>query len=283
MMKYVGTAICGAALTISAATVAFNSPVQWRSVRTNEVPVFFLADSTVAGSTMTLTLVENNSGRVIKRNRVTVAEGGNTDTITVANPFTDGDNYYSLKWSVGEEAGVLAPFSVTPVEGGIDPLALAVPTANEETTFENATNAEPIFSSDETSVHMSWNPSSLVLVVKSDEKISISIDPANLKGGFLSYSDRSIDVDFESEETTFYYSTRSFSENGIVYEDQAWSGDLSSEMNEGVAIITIPWYDLGVKAFSGRQLGFLINGKSIAFPEGSSEHAPATWGNILLK
>ncbi len=283
MMKYVGTAICGAALTISAATVAFNSPVQWRSVRTNDVPVFFLADSTVAGSTMTLTLVENNNGRVIKRKRVTVAEGGNTDTIRVANPFTDGENYYSLKWSVGEESGVLAPFSVTPIDGGIDPNALAVSTANEETTFENATNTEPVFSSDETSVRMSWNPTSLVLVVKSDENVSISIDPANLKGGFLSYSDRSVDVDFESEETTFSYNTRSFSENGIVYEAQSWSGDLTSEVKEDVAIITIPWYDLGVKAFAGRQLGILINGESIAFPEGSSENSPATWGNILLK
>lgn len=283
MMKYVGTAICGAALTISAATVAFNSPVQWRSVRTNDVPVFFLADSTVAGSIMTLTLVENSSGRVVESKRITVVEGGNTDTLKVVNPFTDGDSFYSLKWSIGEESGVLAPFSVTPVDGGIDSLALAVPTANEEATFENASNAEPIFSSNETSIRMTWNPTSLVVVVESDEKVSLSIDPANLKGGFLSYSDRSIAIDFENETTSFTYNTRSLGENGIAYEEESWDGDLKSEIKENVAIITIPWYDLGVKAFAGRQIGFLVNGESVSFPEGSSENAPATWGNILLK
>jgi len=283
MIKSVGTAICGAALTISAATVAFNSPVQWRSVRTSDVPVFFLADSTVAGSTMTLTLVENSDGRVVEKKQLTVVEGGNSDTLTVANPLDDGKAFYSLKWSVGDEEGVLAPLSVSPVEDGVDSLALAVPTVNDEITLTNATSSEPLFSSDEASVRMSWNPSSLVIVVESQKNVSLSIDPANLKGGFLSYSNRSITVDFSTETTTFSYSTRSLSDDGIAYETEQWNGDLSSEISDNVAVITIPWYDLGIKPFAGRQIGFLINGESVSYPENSSIYAPSTWGNILLK
>ncbi len=287
MVKMVGTVLCGIALSASAADIAFNSPVSWGTVRSSELTTKFIVDSSLIGSPIKLTLTSNVDGKekVVSSKSITLESVNNEYTFAVSKPVPGGSDYHAIKWEVADQSGEIAPFGMAPVSNSIDPNALvAAQTSDEVTskTYKSIKGISPI-TLGENEVSFAWTPKSLSYIVAGSGKVTLSLDPSNSKGSFVAYANRSVTIDFDKNSVKYNYNTRKVSKNEIVFTEKKWDGEMSETVENGVAIVNIPWYELGSKPFAGRQLGVVVtSGESLA-PNSAIELAPATWGNLILK
>ncbi len=285
MIKKTGAALCIATLYLSAANVAFNTPAQWSTLRTNQVTASFVVDSSLIGKQIQLTLTENNGAeKVLATKNISIKDPNNDVLFPIASTNSGGTTYFSLKWKSGEQEGVVAPFAIVSSINTIDPNAIKAVTLNGEPSAASikSAGATPI-KTGTTEVLVGWNPGGLAIAAQGSGVVSINLDADNSKSAFLSFSDRKITVDFDAQKISFSYSSRKAKDNKIIYTANAWTGDMKGTIKGSEAIVTLPWYDLGAKPFTGRQLGFSVVQGSVASPSAASETTPATWGNILLK
>lgn len=287
MVKIVGAALCGLALSATAADIAFNTPVRWGTVRSNNVTASFIVDSSLINSKMQLTLTEIVDGkeRVVSKKNIMLKDVNTELDFPLKRPVPGGTDYHSLKWEVNELEGSIRPFGVAPVSNSIDPKAVNAVKANSEIspkTYSTVPDLAP-FTVGGNEISLAWNPNALSLIVKGTGNVEISLDPSNTKGSFLAYANRTIAVDFEKNSVEYYFSTRKITKTGIEYEKNNWNGDMSNSIEDGVAVITLPWYEIGAKPFAGRQMGIMINSGDELYPKSAIEMTPATWGNFILK
>ncbi len=287
MVKMIGATLCGVALSISAADIAFNSPISWGTVRSNDVTTSFIVDSALIGSPITLTLSENVDGKktTVLSKKIIVESINNEFTFPVSKPVPGGTGYHSISWKVNDESGEIAPFGIAPVSNKIDKNAIPVIQTSEEVTaasHKTLKGTSPV-TLDNNSVAFAWNPKSLSVLVTGTGKVTVALDPSNSKGSFIAYANRSVTVDFDKSSINYGYYTRELSKSKILFSKKEWSGDMKGSITEGVAIISIPWYELGAKPFTGRQMGVLIKNEDSFVPQTAIPFAPATWGNFILK
>ena len=188
MIKMIGATICGVALTVSAADIAFNSPVSWGTIRSNDVTASFIVDSSLIGSPITLTLSKSVNGKKseVSSKKMVLKSVNSEYLFPVSKPVPGGIDYHSLTWEVNGQNGVISPFGIAPVSNSIDPKALPVVQTSEEVTAESST-VEGIssISIDNNSVAFAWNSKSLSLIVTGTGKVTVVLDPSNSKGSLI--------------------------------------------------------------------------------------------------
>jgi len=286
MIKQSGAMLCAVAFSVSAASVAFNSPAQWGTLRSNSISTSFVVDSTLVGKPILLIITENVTGveKTIATKSVVLKDQSNEVVIPVSTDVIGGAGYLSLKWKVGSQDGIVAPFAIAPISNMIDPSSPKAVTLNGDPTAAGikSSGAVPL-KVNQSDVLFGWNPGALAFVVRGSGVVEISLDIDNSKSSFLSFSDRKIVVDFDSSRVSYFFSSRKAKQNEIVYTNEIWTGDMKGSVKDGECMVTLPWYDLGAKPFSGRQLGLFVRQGDSMFPVAGQETTPATWGNILLK
>lgn len=287
MVKKITAALCGIALTAATANVAFNSPTMWGTVRENSVKASFIADSSLIGSVMKLTLSETVDGteRVVAKKSLTLNELSTEYSFTVKKPVPGGEDFHSLSWEVGEYNGVVEPFAIAPVMNNIDPKAISAVKTSSSVTADNYKTVQGIktFTVGSSEVSLVWTPSSLFMVVTGGSEVKIALDPANMKGGFRAFSQREVVVNLEKGSAEYNFYEREARTAGIHYQKNSWKGDMKTTVENKVAVVEIPWYEIGSKPFAGRQIGVLVESGDDRFPGNSITNAPATWGNFILK
>jgi len=286
MNKITGLSLCGAAFAVSAASIAFNSPMQWGTFRSNNITTSFIVDSSLVGKQVQLTLTENANGaeRSIASKSFPIKELNNEIVFPVSAAVSGGKNYLALKWKVADQEGFIAPFAISPVTAGIDPNAIKVGTLSGEpsaSTIKSAGSA--VIKAGSAELNFGWNPGSLAMTVRGKGVATISFDVDNSKSGFISFSDRTVTVDFDKKSVSYSFASRRAKENTVLYTSEIWSGDMKGSVVNGEATITLPWYDLGAKPFAGRQIGVVFANGESKYPVAAQEFNPATWGNFLLK
>ncbi len=287
MVKMIGAALCGIALSITAAEIAFNTPVRWGTVRSSDVVASFVVDSSLINSDMKLTLVQNVDGKekVVSQKNITLKEPNNEHSFSVARPVPGGTDYHSIKWEVNGKKGRITPFGIAPVSNGIDPKAISAVKSSGEITTETFSKISGLSSTKvgKNEVSLAWTSSALAVIVKGSGTVSVALDPSNSKGSFLAFSNRTALIDFDSKSMKYNFFEREITDNSISYSEQPWSGEMNGEVKDGIAVITIPWYEIGTKPFIGRQMGILVKSGDALYPETAIEETPATWGNFILK
>lgn len=282
-MKKVSLLIVFLFLMVSAINLTFTAPQLWESIRSDSLLVAFNVDSADLGNKISLSLNKHTNGKdyVVKSQVLTLKKTSESVTFKLPKQIVGGDDYYFIKWedkSGSKTKQVLAPL-------GKAPLYDLVPTNSLKIENINVTNLDklPFNKVGDNSFALSWNPTELTVVVKGSGVTSLTLDPGNLKGSFLAFSQRTIKVDFDKNETNFYYTEKTLKGDRIKYSLKDWNGDITSKIGNGVATVTIPWYELGIKPFTGRVLGIYVKNGDAKYPANAIGKIPATWGNFILK
>ena len=124
----------------------------------------------------------------------------------------------------------------------------------------------------------------IIALGNSDTDITISLDMANSKTAFLTFSNRIIIFRAEDKSISFFYPERSVNrDRAVEYRLRDWEGEMRVFDTANGKVIFIPWFDLGMQYEIGRRFGFAIHGNNLTYPVNASRHSPASWGNIILK
>ncbi len=285
MLKPVSLAVALAAMSSLGANLLLNSPTQWGTHRTKEIPVQFIADSTLYGKAVTVSLYkkENGKERVVEKKKITLSQNGNNTTFKRRLQDLGGRDFYKLKWKCEDTTanGEMAPFSIKPLKN--NGLTMV------DTVTHSLQDSKKI-SVGSSIVNFKWNNENLTITVKGDKKVSVLLDPANMKGGFLTYSNRMVTV--EGKEVSYHYFDRVYEKESektrkgsqvVNYYRKDWKGNMSSVESNGLTTVTIPWHTLGLKMSAKRIVGTMVMGENKSYPKGSDRYEPATWGNFYLK
>lgn len=260
------------------AELSVNNPSPWVSLRSSQLDVQLVSDSSSIGKTYVFSLVANEKGK--GRTISTITQKISDENVLVSFKPTKalgGQNYYSVMWQDDSSDEVsLAPIGLSP-DSLFDSFTIG---AESQTAPDRARLLSTVgVLVGTTRIAFYWNVSNLYII--SDAKGFVGIDPGNLKGSFVSFSNRYVTIEDDSSVFFSQY-LRQYSTGGVTYKHATWSGEMSAS-SDSITTVIIPWYELGIKPSSGRALGIILSNEESTLPAKGLKTVPATWGTLILK
>lgn len=278
-------------------TVTFHSPTAWKTQREREIVAKTLLDTAkIASKKITFSAIRVQDGKsktVASRTCKVEGYSHEQSLVTLKEPVIGGRDFLRIEWRVpgSEDKGVLEPFGIVVLdEAAVEKVACR----NLSKPLTTASGVELVADEPTALGDMqfcaAWTDKELSLVVRggaNGESITFCFDGKNGKNAFLSYADRFVTYAPAGDSLQALHYERSVSDTGIVYKKGTWIHEITRQKDGDVAVITVPWHDLGMQPFDGRRFGFCVFvqdtvGKEAAFPSGAQREIPGTWGDMLL-
>lgn len=300
MMTLMKKSLCLVSMSIMAYTVCasaqvitFNSPAPWITQRNDSIIVKAQLDTSKFNKkkiTLAVSKVENGKKTLINEKSFKVKDITQDFFLGLAGiGIVGGKDYLQIDWSIPKstEKGSFAPVGIVKLTA-VD---------KNETVHVTKTSTELSAIKDvgytqlhDKSYSVLWNEKQLVVVVKKTTApgvLRFAFDGKNGKNAFLSYPDKIVDVVTDKDSLAAYDYQRTY-QDSIIYTPKSWKNDITKVTQNDCIIITIPWSDLGLLPFEGRQIGFsaysvaVNNSISAALPKNAKMFIPGTWGTIVL-
>lgn len=293
-----GCALLGV-MQVWAQSVTFNTPVDWMTVDGEELKAQAIFDTAaIGGKTVTVRAEVFEDGRSRRGGsaKLTIDDAsGDLNLGSISQTVLGGTDFMKLSWSVSgtDEDGEIGPigvlrleelpeyddFRATKVEEGAG--AGAVVKQAEASGYTAVGSAEAAFL---------WDSTRLLLAIKWGEDksaaVTFAVDGKNGKYAFPAYSDRYIACHPSCDSLDVWHYRRSFTDDSLSYRREEWHNDIVCTKSDGVTVIEVPWYDMGmIPPFDGRRIGFSAFGsgeKEAALPESAQQDVPGTWGNLAF-
>jgi hypothetical protein len=280
----------------SAQVITFNSPAPWITQRNDSIIVKAQLDTSKFSNkkiTLAVSKVENGKKTVIKEKTFKVKDITHDFFLGLAGiGIVGGKDFLQIDWSVPKstEKGSFAPVGIVKLSAIDKNESVHVMKTAEDIAAVSAVKDVHYTQLQDQQYGLLWNDKQLVVVVKKATVpgvIRFAFDGKNGKNAFLSYPDKIVDFVAEKDSLSAFDYQRTY-QDSITYTAKSWKNDITKVTENDCVIITIPWSDLGLLPFEGRQLGFSVysvgvnNSISAALPENAKMFIPGTWGTIVL-
>jgi hypothetical protein len=284
-------------LSAQAQTVSFSSPVTWVTQRNDTVSVKAQVDTAQLKQkslTMKLVQVENGKKKEIASKKVAVSDVSLDMTFgSIKKPLIGGESYLRIDWAVpgSTENGSLYPFGIVSesVYKDLVPVkAVKVKTAEDCFQFKD----DQFQALGDVKVASGWNNDSYFFVVKkgTDAKsiVKCAFDGKNGKSAFLSYPDRFVGYNTQTDSVSAVYFVREMNADTLKYKQNNWNNSITKQKSGDVIVLTVAWSDIGVLPFDERTIGFAMFAEDAAakinqsIPASAQRFIPGTWTNLFL-
>jgi hypothetical protein len=297
--RYIGFGVTAITLALSAQaqTVSFSSPVTWVTQRNDTVSVKAQVDTAQLKQkslTMKLVQVENGKKKEIASKKVTVSDVSLDMTFgSIKKPLIGGESYLRIDWAVpgSTENGSLYPFGIVSesVYKDLVPVKAAKVKAAEDCfQFKD----DQFLNLGDVKVATGWNNDSYFFVVKkgADAKsvVKCAFDGKNGKSAFLSYPDRFLGYNAQTDSVSAVYFVREMNADTLKYKQNNWNNSITKQKSGDVVVLTVAWSDIGVLPFDERTIGFAMFAEDAGakitqtIPASAQRLIPGTWTNLLL-
>jgi len=302
MMTRIKNVLCFVVMSLMAYTVGaaaqiitFNNPAPWITQRNDSIIVKAQLDMSTFSSkkiTLAVTKVENEKKVVLKEKTFKVKDVTQDFFVGRAGiGLIGGKDYLQIDWSVPKttDKGSFAPIGIVNLAAAEKIDAVHVHKAGGEIAAVVAKEAHYTSLQDQ-QFALLWNDKQLVVAIKKSsakDVIRFAFDGKNGKNAFLSYPDKIVDFVAEKDSLSAYDYERAYKDS-ITYTAKSWKNDIAKVTENDCVIITIPWSDLGLLPFDGRQFGFSVyivsanQTVTAALPKQAKMFTPGTWGTIVL-
>jgi len=278
--------------------MTFNSPAPWLTQRNDSIVVKAQLDtSKFAKKQLTLSLLKMEAGK--KKQVLTktfkVKDFTQDFFIGMANAsLVGGKDFFKVIWSIpgAKDSGYCAPIGIV----NIDKIAKSGPVHATKvvTPIDLKDIAGLVKDKKFTKVGadeflLLWNTKTLSIIVKKSavkSTVKFTFDGKNGKNAFVSFADKMLDYVMDKDSVFAYENDRSYLDS-ITYTQKAWVSEIKKVSDKDYALVTIPWYDVGLLPFDGRLMGFGAFVKTdvpkpAAYPEKAEVLEPGSWGNAVL-
>lgn len=281
-------------------SVSFHSPVPWITLRENKIIAKALIDTAeVKKKAVKLTLSKVVKGKKIHIAAKTVKSEDYSqeyELAAVKGEMIGGNDFLRIDWKVlgTDKKGVIFPFGIAKI--GEVTENDAVTCKKISSNLEAASLKTQLQDTDYVTAGSLmfcpvWNDTMFGLVcknVKEMANVTFAIDGKNGKNAFLAFADRMVSYFPDNDSLNAFYYKRGIEKEAIKYDEKEWIQEIKKETKEGIVVISIPWYDLGMLASDGRIFGFsafasISEKESVAYPKQAKKENPGTWGNVVLK
>jgi hypothetical protein len=279
----------------SAQVITFNSPAPWITQRNDSIIVKAQLDTSKFSNkkiSLAVTKVENGKKNVIKEKTFKVKDITHDFFIGLAGTgLIGGKDYLQIDWSVPKstEKGSFAPVGIVNLSS-VEKNEMIHVSKSDEACPEGISKVAQYASLQDQQFTLVWNNNNLVVAIKTSstkDAIRFAFDGKNGKNAFLSYPDKIVDYVADKDSLSAYDYERAY-QDSITYTAKSWKNDIVKDKSSSCVIITIPWSDLGLLPFEGRQIGFSVytvsskNAVAAALPKNAKMFIPGTWGTIIL-
>lgn len=297
--RYIGFGVTAITLALSAQaqTVSFSSPVTWVTQRNDTVAVKAQVDTAQLKQkslTLKLVQVENGKKKEIASKKVTVSDVTLDMSFgSIKKPLIGGESYLRIDWAVpgSTDNGALYPFGIVSesVYKDLAPVkAVKVKAAEDCFQFKD----DQFQALGDVKVATGWNNDSYFFVIKkgTDAKsvVKCAFDGKNGKSAFLSYPDRFLGYNAQTDSVSAMYFVREMNADSLKYRQNNWNNSITKQKSGDVVVLTVAWSDLGVLPFAERTIGFAMFAEDAAtkvtqsIPASAQRLIPGTWTNLFL-
>jgi hypothetical protein len=297
--RYIGFGVTAITLALSAQaqTVSFSSPVTWVTQRNDTVAVKAQVDTAQLKQkslTMKLVQVENGKKKEIASKKVTVSDVSLDMSFgSIKKQLIGGESYLRIEWAVpgSTENGSLYPFGIVSesVYKDLVPVkATKVKAAEDCSQFKD----DQFQALGDVKVATGWNNETFYFVIKKGAEaksvVKCAFDGKNGKSAFLSYPDRVLGYNTQTDSISAVYFVREMNADTLKYKQNNWNNSITKQKSGDVVVISVPWSDIGVLPFDERTIGFALFAEDAsakitqAIPASAQRLIPGTWTNLLL-
>ncbi len=287
--------------------VVITSPTEWTTLRSDSVSVSAQVDTArLPKGSVDFKVVRRSGARSsVLFSKSVKPDGAVVDVFLgrVRGVPVGGGDFLSIEWNVPgtEYKGVVEPVGVALLSGTVSAENKWVPTSphlsavklKDGISGEGA--AETLaglsgFSVGGAVFAAGWNAFGLFLYFTPSASVPEAEFALDLKYGanaFTAWADRFVAVGADSAYG-IRASKRSVDKDGLKVDETSWGDAKSIVLTKAGAgrLVTLPWSELGVLPFDGRNMGFAVfaRGKKqgAAYPVGATRLIPGTWGGLSL-
>ncbi|MFP4015342.1 MAG: hypothetical protein ACLFVQ_14745 [Chitinispirillaceae bacterium] len=286
---------------VGAQDIIVSTPSPWMTLRSDSIMLTVQADtSKLPRNKITFRVQRHTRSRISTLFSKTVKMddiSGEFFLGRVKREPLGGSDLISVKWNVPgtELEGVLGPLGIVSLNEKKDEgLAKAVRLKEgiSEEQVKEALSGKKEFELAGAECAFGWNKEALFVAVakgKGVSEVQFAFDGKCGKNAFLSWADRFVVYNAESDSVYGVHYKRTFDEKTIKYADMGWGEGLSALKADSVKVIKISWSDIGVIPFEERNVGFSAyagkgSGKlTVSYPGSAQREIPGTWGDIRLE
>lgn len=290
--------LCGSFL-LYGDVVTFNSPGSWATLRTDKIVAKMQIDTAkVEKKKIKLNLISSDDGKEKNVSSKLYNVNDYSQEFELAELKTGilgGKKFLKIKWEIPgtKKAGETDPFGIVKLEDGEESADLiSAKAAGGPITAADLKGS--LSDADFTSLSSSgfcvvWSDKALGIVFKKSglpEGVLFCIDGKNGKNAFLSFPDRMIRYYTAKDSLKNYYFKRKIASDKISYDEKAWHSEISKSADADIAVVTVPWSDLGMLPFDNRVIGFSAfaldeKGEAVSsFPAKAEREIPGTWASL---
>jgi len=294
--------VCAAwfATSSGADIVTFNSPGQWTTERSDNLVLKAQLDTAKIPKkqiSVSLYKIEAGKKKLVATKPFKVTDYSQEFNLgTVGTNLLGGKDYLKIEWSImgAKDKGSLFPVGIVNLDK-LPPVA-AVHASKVQAPLDAGSAASFAASAKFVSVKdcdiaLFWSSSALSVLVKkgqSKNTLKLAFDGKNGKNAFISYPDRVVELNMTKDSLSTVLYERVALSDSVNFPVKDWKSEVKKTAANGMTIITIPWYDIGLVAQDGRVLGFgafVTDEKSApvaAYPASAKLLLPGSWSSIVL-
>jgi hypothetical protein len=212
-----------------------------------------------------------------------------------ATSLVGGKDFLKVVWSVpgGKDSGFCAPIGIVNLDKAakFEPVhAAKVVTPLDIKDIAGLVKDKKFTKVGAGEFLLLWNTKTLSIVIKKSAAkgvVKFTFDGKNAKNAFVSFADKMLDY-VTDKDSIFAYENDRVCSDSITYTPKTWINEIKKASDKDYALITIPWYDIGLLPFDGRVMGFgafvITEAAKVpaAYPEKAMVFEPGSWGNAIL-
>jgi hypothetical protein len=277
----------------------FNSPAPWLTQRNDSIMVKAQLDTskfTKKQLTLALSKMEAGKKKAVLTKTFKVKDFTQDFFVGMANTnLVGGKDFFKVVWSIpgAKDSGYCAPIGIVNIDkiAKCEPVhAIKVVTPIDLKDIAGLVKEKKFFKVGGEEFLLLWNTKTLSIIVKKSAAKSVvkfTFDGKNGKNAFVSFADKMLDYVTDKDSVYAYENDRVYSDS-ITYTPKPWVSEIKKVSDKDFALITIPWYDVGLLPFDGRVMGFsaFVTTEAAktpsAYPEKAMVFEPGSWGNAVL-
>jgi hypothetical protein len=298
-------AACAAAMLVAGYSalslgqvITFNSPTPWLTQRNDSIVVKAQLDtSKFAKKQIAFSVVKMEAGKKKPVLTKTFKVKDFTQDFVIGLAGTNqvgGKDFLKINWNIpgAKDSGSCSPVGIVNVDkvAKFEPVhATKVTTPLDVKDLAALVKDKKFAKVGGHEFMLFWNKQTLSVVVKrsaAKTALRFTFDGKNGKNAFVSFADKMLDYADDKDSVNVFENDRAI-QDSIIYTQKPWVSEIKKNSDKDLALITIPWFDIGLLPFDGRIMGFgafeMTDAKAAAaYPEKALAFLPGSWGNVVL-
>ncbi|MGB7568983.1 MAG: hypothetical protein WBM07_14075, partial [Chitinivibrionales bacterium] len=273
--------------------MTFNSPAPWLTQRNDSILVKAQLDTSKFVKkqlTLSLSKVEAGKKKPVLAKTFKVKDFTQDFFMGMAGAsLIGGKDYLRVAWSNpgAKDSGYCAPIGIVNIDkiAKVQPVhATKVVTPIDLKDIAGLVKDKKFTKVGAEEFMLLWNTKTLSIIIKKSAAkgaVKFTFDGKNAKNAFVSFADKMLDY-VTDKDSIFAYENDRVCSDSITYTPKVWINEIKKVSDKDYALVTIPWYDIGLLPFDGRVMGFGAFAAPAAYPEKAVVFNPGSWGNVVL-